>query len=53
VACPYTEVEVDDMEIIDWQMWTNHVLTSGIMVANGLVPRGPGMRCHVAPLYMV
>jgi hypothetical protein len=25
MACPYTEVAVDDVAIIDWQIWTNHV----------------------------
>jgi hypothetical protein len=49
VACPYAEVVVDDMAIIYWQMWTNHVETRGIFLSNGLVPRGPGMGCHVAP----
>jgi hypothetical protein len=49
VAHPYAEVVVDDVEIGYWQMWTNPVSTHGIIVANGLVPRGPGMGYHVAP----
>jgi hypothetical protein len=29
----------------------NRLLTCGIIVVNGLVPRGPGMGCHVAPCF--
>jgi hypothetical protein len=43
VACSYTEVEVDDMKIIDWQMWMNDIVTRGIILVNRVVPRGPGM----------
>jgi hypothetical protein len=30
-------------------MWSNHFLTRGILVANGLVTRGPSKGCHVSP----
>jgi hypothetical protein len=28
----HAEVAVDDMAIIDWQMWMNHVVTRGIIL---------------------
>jgi hypothetical protein len=46
-----TEVVVDDVAIIDWQILDESLLdTWHHFVANGLVPRGPGMGCHVAPI---
>jgi hypothetical protein len=42
----------------DWQAfkladtWTNGFLTRGIFCQMGMVPRGPGMGCHVAPVYV-
>jgi hypothetical protein len=51
VACLYAEVVVDDVAIVDWQMWTNLVETRGIFLSDGLVPHGPDMGCHVAPWY--
>jgi hypothetical protein len=45
----------DDMEGVDWttewEMWVNHVSTRGILLANSVVPHGPGMGCHVAPYF--
>jgi hypothetical protein len=34
-------------------MRTNQILTRGTLMANGLVPRGPGVGCHVAPWVVV
>jgi hypothetical protein len=31
--------------------WANHDVTRGMFWANGMVPRGPIMGCHVAPRY--
>ena len=42
-------MEVDDVAVSYWQIWANGVSTRGIIMANGLVPRGPDMGCHVAP----
>jgi hypothetical protein len=53
VACSYDDVAIDDMEIVDWQMWTNPDVTHGIILASSLVPRGPSMGCHMAPCYWV
>jgi hypothetical protein len=53
VACPYAEVVVDYMEIIDWLMWMNPIVTRGIILTSGLVPCGPVMGCHVAPYYVI
>jgi hypothetical protein len=33
------------------RFWMNPVVTRGIILANGMVPHGPGMGCHVAPYY--
>jgi hypothetical protein len=40
MACLYAEGVVDDLVIVDWQMWTNLVVTHGIILTNGMVPRG-------------
>jgi hypothetical protein len=32
-------------------IWANQFVTRGILWSNGVVPRGPVMGCHVAPLY--
>jgi hypothetical protein len=32
-------------------VWTNDVETRGFFLSNGLVPRGAGVGCHVAPLF--
>jgi hypothetical protein len=37
--------------VSDWQIWANHLTTRGIILANVLVPRGPVVGYHVAPLY--
>jgi hypothetical protein len=34
-----------------WQTWSNHRLTSITRWANVMVPRGPVMGYHVAPLH--
>ena len=31
--------------------WSNQLTTRGNFLANVMVPRGPVMECHVAPLY--
>jgi hypothetical protein len=31
------------------EMWVNDFRTRGILLENGMVPRGPGVGCHVAP----
>jgi hypothetical protein len=49
----YAEVAVDDVAIVELAVWMNHVETRGIFLSNGLVPRGPGMGCHVAPHFLV
>jgi hypothetical protein len=30
--------------------WMSHILTCGIFWANGMVPHGPVMDCHMTPL---
>jgi hypothetical protein len=50
VAHLYAEVAVDVADI-GWQMWMNSLLTCGIILASGLVPRGPVVGWHVAPCY--
>jgi hypothetical protein len=43
---PYADVACDDMAVFDWQMWSNYDVTRGIILVNGVVPRGPVMGCH-------
>jgi hypothetical protein len=43
---------VGDVAVLDWQMWSNYDVTRGIILVNGVVPRGPVMGCHVAPLLL-
>jgi len=46
----YANVACDDMAVCDWQMWSNYDVTHGIILVNGVVPCGPVMGFHMAPL---
>jgi hypothetical protein len=50
VTRPYAEVADVDVAFIYCQIWANHDATRGIIMVNGVVPRGLVMGCHVAPL---
>jgi hypothetical protein len=50
------------VEVLSWQAdwagdlvdaWTNSFLTHGIWVESYMVPRGPIMGCHMAPLQCI
>jgi hypothetical protein len=50
VARPYTVVVDGDVAFIYWYIWANHDVTRGIILVNGVVPRGLVVGCHLASL---